>query len=183
MRQSLDISGPSYMPQQVACCGHQRILVVGGINAWRRYHMDAVVTMGALNVDAANMGAAIVQAERAKATVVAWVDKLGDPVRFRPVRITELGGWRKIAPHRAPDAIVELIREIWAYAVTECRERVEGEEGEPLRPVPWFTALKDGKQTPCELNYPGAEPDLGRWCHWLHHGHQDPYEGHKPLRL
>jgi hypothetical protein len=170
--------GARYGPHTVSCSGHQRILVVGGINALNRHR--GVPGPIPLKVDSANMGAAIVEAEWLKASVVAWIDKLGTHVHYQAVRIPELGGWRKVEPHRSAAAILKLLVEIEAYAAEQCRVRTEGE---PPKPAPWFTALRVGIFTPCMPEFPGAQPDVARWRHWLHHGRRDPLEGVRPVRV
>jgi hypothetical protein len=127
-------SGTWISDAPVLCAGHQRVLVVGSINHYRR-HWRSVIDLdpeqitdpwmpplSAIKKDSSNPGAAIVEGEGAHAGIVTWVDKLGQDVKIRPLRLASLGDWRKVAPYKAAAALVTLMREIKVLGQAECQK-------------------------------------------------------------
>jgi len=167
-------SSPHYGAHGVLCGGHQKVLIVGGLNHHIRHYSESYKATGMafpvpLSSDASNMGAAICVAETQRASVVAWVDRLGDPISFQAVRMPELGGWRRVIPPKTPQALFELFQEIETRGVEVCRGKNW-----------WTVSQPDGKYAPCPADQAGAQPDLGRWRYWRDNWQQDAYEGRKP---
>jgi len=172
-------SGPWMDDSPVLCAGHQRVLVVGAINSYRRRwgrvlerdnqfvaEQGPTVWMPPLSpikLDSCSPGAAIVEGEAAHAGLVAWVDWLGEDVKVRALRIPSLNAWRRVAPHRVAHALVTLMREVKVLARAECQERGW-----------WTTKCPDGKFHPCASGVPTKIPDLRRWEHVWRYG-KDPH--------